>query len=553
MGRASWAARYWRLCSPRTRGDGPDEDYGDPTGYDVLPAHAGMSRAGAAFTHPSLIHPMFNLLTEPWIPLVASDGSMVSASIRDALLQPNRWTGIATVSPVECIALHRLLLAIAHRAIGPGDLAQRSALLDTWPTHQVDAYLQQWEERFNLHHPTHPFLQTPGLDEAGAQPSPWMRLTPDRACGNTRVLWDHSIHDQPTPITPAEAARALVAHQQFTTEGLLRFIRTSAARGPACGVQLVIPTGDTLQQTLAFNLLPQTAADHQRDLPPWEVDLPAPLTFAETIKVVPVGPVQRYAWLARCIQLLPLEDGTITHLLYGPAYAVGESPTPDPMTPMVTGKEGPLPLLLREGRSFWRDFHALTGGEGSAAPAVAAHAATLQMMRGSFDPLELIAGGMANKQAKVLFWRLEFRRVSPALLQQGAAASIAQSAVTLADTVGTDLRKAISVLFSNWLSANGAGAGANKTAVSQLHQSTQAMALYWAALEPEFWALVHQLSSGLSPDEVVTTWAETLHRVIRQTWRHATDQLGRDGRALAAAARSDRALGRVIASTTPAG
>jgi hypothetical protein len=167
-------------------------------------------------------------------------------------------------------------------------------------------------------------------------------------------------------------------------------------------------------------------------------------------------------------------------------------------------------------------------------------------MRLNYDPLELIAGGIANKNDKVLLWRLEFRRLYPQLLQQGAASSLAQSAVTLAEAVGKDLTEALKSLFRNWITSNGSGKSASTAEVSKLLQSTQAMAHYWAALEPEFWALVDQLSNGLSPDVATSSWGSTLQQTIRQAWQHATDQLGRDGRGLAAAARADRDLGRVI-------
>lgn len=492
---------------------------------------------------------MFNLLTEPWLPLNGVDGGIANASIGEALLDPQRWAGIASVNPVECISIHRLLLAICHRAIGPGDLNQRSALLDAWPHQKIQSYLSQWADRFDLFHPTHPFLQTPGLKGAGANLRPWTTLAPDRATGKSRLLWDHSLDNNVTPITSAEAARALIAHQQFVLGGTVRFLQHSGNQGPLVNWVVVIPTGDTLQQTIVDNLICQTAAEHQQDLPPWEMEPPALDDLRDPVTpIIPAGPAQRYSWLSRAVEMQPLEDGSVAHLFYGGGQRMAPTPTPDPMTPMVQGNQGLIPLRLQEDKTFWRDFHSLAGGEGSTAPAVAVHAATLQQLRCNYNPLELIAGGFCSgaQIGKPGIWRLEFRRLSPELLQPGPVNSIAQSAVNLANSVSNDLNKALKALFCNWVSSNNRGKVPSPTDIKKLQDSTQAMAHYWAALEPEFWGLVDQLSSGITLENATTRWANTLKRIIQQTWEHAIGQLGRDARALAAAAGAEGALARVF-------
>ena len=493
---------------------------------------------------------MFSLLEEPWIPLVSTSGMRTIASISDALLTPSQWRGIDSTNPVECLAIHRLLLAICHRAIGPGTTEQRGALLDSWPTQQIQTYLQQWADRFDLFDPVRPFLQVAALKPAGHPVRPWTLLCPDRASGSSRLLWDHSIDANPEPITPAAAARALVGHLQFALGGTIRQKQYSGAAGPLVGILVITPVGNTLQEGLALSLVGQSAAEHQLDLPPWERDPLQLSALTDPVKpTVPAGPAQRYTWLGRAVLLLPpsLWTDSVTGVLYDGGERIAESPVPDPMAAMVTGKKGPMPLMLREARAMWRDANALMGAEGSVPPETIRNAAAIRMGRGEFDPIDLLAGGFCHgaELAKPGIWRLEERRISPALLAQGNAVAVAQAALDLAESTGTAMRKAAFSLFASWLQKGGEHSPATSD-ITGLLDSTQVMAHYWASLEPEFWSLIDQLSTTTDADAIATSWANTLKRTVNATWNNAIRSLGTDGRALAAAGRSSHQLGRVL-------
>jgi hypothetical protein len=190
---------------------------------------------------------------------------------------------------------------------------------------------------------------------------------------------------------------------------------------------VIIPTGNTLQETLAFSLVQQSTADHQLDLAAWEVDPPPIEALTTPRPVVPSGPAQRYSALSRALLLEPGQ--AVTHLRYAEGLSLDESPIPDPMAAMVTGKKGPMPLMLRESRAMWRDANALMGAEGSIPPETIRNAAAIRMGRGEFDPIDLLAGGLLPDKAKVVLWRLEERRISPALLAQGNAVAVAQAPI----------------------------------------------------------------------------------------------------------------------------
>ena len=488
----------------------------------------------------------FSLLTEPWLPLVTHGGAYGFVSLRDALLHPAKWRGVGATNPIQVLSLYRLLLAICHRGIGPGDLENRAALLDDWPSQQLGAYLEHWAERFDLFHPDYPFLQVAGLAEAGLKPIPWTRLAPDRSSGAERLLWDRSLDHTPKPITPAQAAVALVAHLQFTPGGLVRALRHSGGQGLACGSLLTIPTGNTLQETLALSLVRQNHDDHQSDLASWEKPPPTIEALRKPVATVPTGPADRYTWLSRAVLLQP--GDAITHIRYGAGLVPEESPRPDPMTAMVTGKKGTFPLKLREDRAMWRDFHALTGlkeGDNDFKPPNNLQIAVkIRKAQVEGDRITLLAGGLLPDQAKIVLWRLEERRISPKLLAAQGDVRVANKALKLAESVGSQLQKALFSLCSAWLQNGGERSPATAD-VKALLKSTQVMDHYWAELETEFWKLVDRLGRGEDGHQVLADWKDTLQRVVSQVWDRSRDALGSDGRALAAAGRAGKALGKV--------
>ena len=488
----------------------------------------------------------FSLLTEPWIPLISVDGTRKEASLTDALLEPQRWRASDSSIPVDALSLHRLLLAIAHRAIGP-ELDPRIDLLSTWPRQKIQSYLERWRDHFDLLHPKTPFLQVAALANTKLTPSPWTRLALDRSSGAARLLWDHSVDGSPVPLGLSEVARLLIAHLQFTPGGLVKALRTSAVRGPASGLLVLLPVGETLQETLCLSLVPQAKSRYVTDLPAWE----RPQLTVEELRAPKVqvleGPAHRYTLLSRAVLLQPFGD-RLTHLLYaeGVVATDASSPAADPMAAVVETKKGPMPLLLSQRKALWRDFQALVGSGGATPAATLNHASAVRQELGDRRPIDLLAGGLLPDQAKILLWRLEERRIAPALLQKAGLIHATDRALELAEEGGAGLNKALYALFSQWLEQGGQQKPDPKT-VRGLQDSVQASASYWSALEPAFWSLVHELGTTGESESALLQWRKTLEAAVRDAWQQATRSLGLDGRALAAAGKSNSQIGKLLA------
>jgi CRISPR system Cascade subunit CasA len=489
----------------------------------------------------------FSLLTEPWLPLISTDGRRQAVSLLDALLEPGRWRGLDGANPIETLSLHRLLLAICHRAIGPS-VDPRTDLLARWPRSALEAYLDRWANNFDLLHPQTPFLQVPALAEANLSPSPWSRLAHDRASGAARMIWDHSIDDQPERQPFAQMARLLIAHLQFTPGSLVKALRTSAVRGPACSLLLMLPLGDSLQETMALNLCTQAKQRHVLDLPTWERP---PLRLEDLRKPrdeVIEGPAHRYTFLSRAVLLLP--DGAgISELLYAEGLKTGEDTTPDkdPMAATITLKKGTMALLLSEQKAFWRDFPALHGSKGYTAAEVVNHALELRKEPHRNGRLAMLAGGMLCDKAKILFWRLEQRQLSPEVLGRQALITASDRALELAEETGSEFSKSVYGLCSAWLKRGG-DKDPDPKDVRGLQDSIQAGALFWGSLEPAFWVFIQRLADSGDPDTCLSEWREELRASVRDAWRHATLSLGMDSRALAAAGALEHRQRKILAA-----
>lgn len=487
----------------------------------------------------------FSLLTERWIPLISVDGERREASLNEALLEPERWQGINSIIPVDVFGIYRLMGAIGLRAIGP-ESETRSDLINHWPREKIEAYLDRWRDHFDLLHPTSPFQQVPALAEAKLSPSPWSRLAMDRSSGAARMIWDHSNDATPSPITFSAAARLLVAHLQFAPGGLVKALRTSAVRGPACGVLLTLPIGATLQETLAFSIVPQTREAYAADLPSWERP---PLSLEELCKpqeLVLNGPAHRYTLLSRALLLQP-SGGLLTHLLYAEGVIATDANTPsaDPMAAVVQGKKGPMPLLLSEQKALWRDFQALVGSKGSTPAATLSHASGIRQELDDERPIDILAGGLLPDQAKIVLWRLEERRISPDLLREPRLKDAIDKALELAENAGVGLGKALYALYTEWLQRSG-DVKPDPQKVRSLGESIQAGPFYWSSLEPDFWTFAHELGQNGDVESALDKWRGTLKAAISATQQQATTSLGFDARALKAASHTSHQFGKVV-------
>jgi CRISPR system Cascade subunit CasA len=278
----------------------------------------------------------FDLIEEAWIPVHGLDGATQELGIRPALEHAHELAGLSGDIPTQTFALTRLLLAVLHRALaGPAHADEWEKLwhAERLPAEQLGSYLKQHRDRFDLLHPSTPFMQVPGLHTAKGEASALSTLVADVPNGvpffSIRQRGDFTL-------SYAEAARWLVHCHAFDPSGIksgaVGDSRVKNGKGYPIGVAWsgllggVLLEGATLKETLLLNLVTCDFVDYTRD---WQADLPAwerePASAAEEVPGgrPPTGPADLYTWQSRRIRLF-VSGGRVARVL----VANGERLTP---------------------------------------------------------------------------------------------------------------------------------------------------------------------------------------------------------------------------------
>ncbi|MCR4392388.1 MAG: type I-E CRISPR-associated protein Cse1/CasA [Candidatus Acetothermia bacterium] len=479
----------------------------------------------------------FNLVEEPWIPVLRG-GRVVEVGIREALLEAPSIARIETPSPLEEAALHRLLLALLHRALkGP---RRPEDVLDWWraggfPKAHIQDYLERHRDRFFLFHPQAPFLQV--ADLPAKNPLPWSKLLPELASGNNPTLFDHTTEENVPKASYAQAARALLVHQTFALGGLLRRHGVGSAKdAPVARPALFLPTGGNLLEALLLNLVPYTPED---DAPIWEVP-PLRLGDLEGAKTEwPLsGRTRVYTWPSRGVRLLDEGDG-VRHMAYGPGVEPLEAFYRDPMVAQrLDPRGGSVVLRLSTERSFWRDFSAMLPRQEGKVAATVEHADELQGLleeEGVEIRPTLRVLGQVSDQAKILDLRREVFPLPPGLLSPRGEENL-EKALKAAEELGQGLRNLA-------LQVTRAVVGErDRKELVDFAGSLPLERLYWHALDGAFPGFLGRISE----EGAVETWRQELRWAAQEAWTATRLFLGTGARHLKALAQGERVLGRLL-------
>ncbi len=486
--------------------------------------------------------PSFDLTRCRWLPVRMRDGTETELSLRELFEQAANVQRLVGDVPTQEFALLRLLLAIAHDAIkGPVDLDHWQELWDGGlPVEEITAYLDEHRHRFDLLHPTEPFLQCARLETAGEAGS-LDRLVADVPNGAPFF----TMRARGTPrLGFAEAARWLVHAHAFDTSG----IKTGAKGDPrvkngkvyplgvgwAGNLGGVLVEGDTLSETLLLNLIAfdtDLRTDPDRDLPAWRHPSPGPGQLDPLeLSRRPAGVRDLYTWQSRRVRLTYDAQGVTGAILsYGDPLAPHNMHQREPMTgwrrsPAQEKKLGLAQVYLpREhdpSRSAWRGIGALIAGRapgaeqrGEAAaivrPRILDWAARLSVegdLPTSFLIRAHLFGAVYGTQQSVIDEIIDDSVAMPLVLLHREDRGLGQAAI---DAVA-DTEAAVSALgdFAADLAlASGADTEPPKEAARHLAFATlDGPFRYWlASLHPQD-----------DPNRVRAAWQEQAHRIVRR-------------------------------------
>lgn len=490
----------------------------------------------------------FNLLDEPWIPVRTHAGDVREISLADALLNARDHAALAETLPPNLVALHRLLLALLHRALTThhgkwNDRDRARWFREGLPEAPIRAYLAQWRERFWLFHPCEPFMQAAALaqaDETRDKLKVRTQIELDRASGNTPVVFDHSVDEMPSVVPYAAACRNLLGFLQFTPGGLVKAVRDSDKAGALANTAAVMPLGANLAETLLLGLHPFDAA-RADDLPSWEC-APPTLTTLQALPTLATGPNDRYTRLSRAVLLVSDDDlGRVRWIRFAAGVALNEDPVaPDPMACYRVSRDGKaIRISFSEGRSLWRDLPSLMPDPSKSKDipaAILGWAANLVDSLGLGDAaMQILTAGLASDQAKLLRWRAERIELPSALLTHPDAAELLRQQVRFAEEMYSSLRHICSDMVA-------------QTMPDPKHKDTRsrardilahgpAAAVFFSAAERALPRLMRQIAAG-EIDVAERDWKAALSDAANQSWSAVRRSLGDTPAAMRADART---------------
>ena len=297
----------------------------------------------------------FSLVTQPWIRCDMPDGSSVELSLRDLFDGDHCALRIRGDSPTQDYSILRLVLVTLWRAHRSDEILTEDhdaeRFVDWWEDAWEDAvagardeavlsYLERHFDRFDLLHPTAPFMQVADLDTAKGTRLPARRLVPD----SEQDYFSMRAGPDLETLSLAEAARSTVQTQAFDYSGIksgaLHDPRVNKGKGSPIGQGWTGLTGgvtihgSTLRETLILNTPAHLVMGSETDwdLPAWERPVD---TAAERPSPTPTGPCDLLTWQSRRIRLF-VEDERVASVLVSNGDKIpssGANIMADPMTP----------------------------------------------------------------------------------------------------------------------------------------------------------------------------------------------------------------------------
>lgn len=320
-----------------------------------------------------------NLVDEPWIPVLRDDGPR-ELSLHDVVSQADRIAGIVSGETLVDAAILRMLFAL--------DVASEG----NWVQ-----WVNDHRDRFNLFDETAPVWQNPAMaahwDITGvSQPA----LTLPRLNGSPDTVVSSYDSTREQAFTPAQAARYLLARQQFSCGGIQSHPtgkvfgggRSSSARAAvANGRPFLHITAPTLADTLRLNRVPGPRGVFQFS---WPRDV-TPASDS-----TPQGQADSLTWLSRSMLLLRDSDGLVRtyQSCGGLYYGADTDPNFLPHTTFEKKKADAewTPRAVHQLRPPWRQ---ILDAYATETPGILAH------LTDSPEGTRLVLTGLASFQARI--------------------------------------------------------------------------------------------------------------------------------------------------------
>ncbi len=447
----------------------------------------------------------FDLRSEPWIPCLSDKGLPLQTSLVEVLRDAHKIREIVGESPPITIALHRLLLAVLHRVFkGPKNAEAWNDLYTcgSFDSEKIQEYFDLHHDRFDLFHEKYPFYQAASAREFLQQGSAIQLYFQGK---NNATLFEHSSMAAPKEVSPAEAARLVVAFQGFDFGGIKS--DGSAQTAPLLQSAIALIRGQNMFETLMLNLHRYDGTnaspfvfDEEKDKPAWERE-------DDTHSTVrwPDGPIDLITWQPRRLAIGAVDVGDGSRLvrnavvMLGYAFPEGvDMQAKETMMAFRKSKNGQMfSVGFSENRALWRNSASLleTNNAERSRPRIFDWVSELKGDRFiGRQKLPVDFYGLAADKAKLLFWNHERFDLPLVFLDDRNLIADLNRCLEFAEEIGSALRSAIKVLADELETERG-------TFVAEGN--------YWSLMESRFHTQLDRMPSDTKL-EMKSWYADTL-------------------------------------------
>jgi len=485
-----------------------------------------------------------NVAFDPWIPVITTAGERTLASLCSVLTEGERYADLA-VRPHERVSLMRLFLCVAHAALdGPKDYEEWLKVPKKLPDVALD-YLKEWQDSFELFHPTKPWLQFSTIckeESAVSSPdntadwTPVSKLSFTLATGNTSTLFDHDGMNECRSTAIGETILSMLSCQCFSPGGLISQVYWSGKQtsksskdGPCVPASMIHTSirGKNLIETVCLNLV--TTEDlakhyplHPLGKPVWE-SMPTSINDDISIQNATSTYVGRLVPLTRLVRLHQMGR----KMLFGdglsyPSFADGFPPeaTATVVVRKNNNDETHALLSYRPTKSLWRELGALVVKRRAGEPGGPISLNSLQ----DAEDCDLVVSALARDKASILDTNESVFHVS-AQLRCSIGAEVYEAEVRNAESLARrigwaieDYRKEIDGGWEGRLKGAGPKSGELKTKLHSIATNH-----YWTTVEKDLSLLMAHIEA-IGTDGAVTTrdvWRKMLFSTACDAYRVA--------------------------------
>lgn len=316
-----------------------------------------------------------NVAFDKWIPVLKLNGDMETVSLHELMTNGQKYSDIS-VLPYERVVLIRLFTCVTHAALnGPKDYEEWNDVPNRL-SEEVDAYLHNWKDYFELFDPEKPWLQVPTLvkklDDPNAKWSSVSKLFFSFATGDNSTLYDRCAEKNNKFIFKLEKVLlSMLSFQYFFFGGTTSQVfwnnqqtRGSLKKAPGISPNMLHSTlkGKNILETIHLNLVSyeDILFYYKKEIgrPIWEF---FPETPEDTEKIK--NATQTYVGrLMPITHVIKLSSDCQTMLLGGglfyPRFEDGFvcEPTASIVQKKKNGKLEDAPLNCGQNKNLWREL-----------------------------------------------------------------------------------------------------------------------------------------------------------------------------------------------------